>query len=376
MFLILQKYSITFTINNFQRFMISAKKILTIVFSCISISLYSQVTIQMEKVGGTFRIPCSINGAKMKMVFDTGASNVSLSLNMAKYLLENDYLSYDDILGSAKTSVADGRIVDNTIINIKDIEISGIHLKNIEALITETLDAPLLLGQSALQKLGSITINGNTLIINNFNKPESSNKSLVFDSETLYLDLDKWLSLSKSQSKQNEYKDKRLYCTNQFGELEIAHILTTTSDFDIEKLRTYLMNYFSSYYRLDEKTVRSMNMNNTYGDLDFERNLLFASHQVGSAITYISGTSSVNIKFKNNRLKATYKISSYDIENEALGQSRNIKYANAFPLKDSSNRSSLGKAFINSIDDCYSFFFTLAKALNNYTSAISKDEDW
>ena len=110
----------------------------------------------MEKQNGVYKISCSVNGAKMKMIFDTGASMVSISQSMANFLYENDYISDSDILGKGTSRTADGSIVDNVVINLKDIEISGLHIKNVQATVISSQNAPLLLGQSAIQKLGRI----------------------------------------------------------------------------------------------------------------------------------------------------------------------------------------------------------------------------
>lgn len=144
------------------------RKILSVLFLIIPIYGSAQKVIQMENVNGVYRIPCSINGAKMKMIFDTGASAVSLSENMANFLYDNGYISKEDILGTSKSQTADGSIHNNVVINIKDIEISGLHLKNVQAVVISSQNAPLLLGQSAIQKLGHISLNGNKLIINDY----------------------------------------------------------------------------------------------------------------------------------------------------------------------------------------------------------------
>lgn len=128
----------------------------------------AQKVIDLEPYGGVYRISCTVNGAKMKMIFDTGASSVSISKSMANYLYDNDYLTSNDILGVGKSSVANGQIVDHVVINLKDIEIDGLHLSNIEATVIDGQDAPLLLGQTALKALGSYTIKGNKLILNDY----------------------------------------------------------------------------------------------------------------------------------------------------------------------------------------------------------------
>ena len=145
------------------------RRIMSIIFSALfPLCVFSQKVIQMESQNGVYRISCSVNGAKMKMIFDTGASTVSLSESMANFLYDNGYISKEDVLGTSKTQTADGSIHDNVVINIKDIEISGLHLKNVQAVVISSQNAPLLLGQSAIQKLGRITLNGNKLIINDY----------------------------------------------------------------------------------------------------------------------------------------------------------------------------------------------------------------
>lgn len=142
------------------------KIVILFIFLILVVSTNAQKVIHMEKDGGVYKIPCVVNGAKMKMVFDTGASTVSLSMNMANYLYENDFITKNDIIGKGKSQTADGSIVNHVVINLRDIEIAGLHLKDIKATVIEGQNAPLLLGQTAIQQLGSITISGSNLILN------------------------------------------------------------------------------------------------------------------------------------------------------------------------------------------------------------------
>lgn len=144
------------------------KKMLLFLLLFIPALSMAQKVIELEPYGGVYRISCTVNGAKMKMIFDTGASSVTISKSMASYLYDNDYLSNSDILGIGQTAVANGQIVDHVVINLKDIEIDGLHLLDIKATVIDGQDAPLLLGQTALKELGSYTIQGNKLILNDF----------------------------------------------------------------------------------------------------------------------------------------------------------------------------------------------------------------
>ena len=124
--------------------------------------------IQMKKMAGeTYLIACKVNGLPLNFIFDTGASSVTLSKKEAAFMLSNGYLSTDDIIGQASFQTADGNIAVGTIVKLKKIEISGLVLYNVNASIINNDNAPLLLGQSALSKLGKIQIdyNNSTLTI-------------------------------------------------------------------------------------------------------------------------------------------------------------------------------------------------------------------
>ena len=51
------------------------------------IGIYGQPVIQLEKDGGVFKVPCVVNGLKLKLIFDTGASNVCISQSVALMML-------------------------------------------------------------------------------------------------------------------------------------------------------------------------------------------------------------------------------------------------------------------------------------------------
>lgn len=116
-------------------------------------------TIRMRKTSGnTFLVSCKVNGLPLDFIFDTGASSITLSRKQAIFMLKNGYLSNNDIVGSSSYLLANGEISVGTIIKLKRIDISGLVLNNVEATIINSNTAPLLLGQSALSRLGKIQI--------------------------------------------------------------------------------------------------------------------------------------------------------------------------------------------------------------------------
>lgn len=148
--------------------MYNIKTYIITIFLLLSFHLsYGQVRIKMQKEGGVYKIPCVVNGLKLKFIFDTGASNVCISLSEANLMLENGYLEKSDIVGYGKSQIADGSIINNTKIIIRELEINGLFLKDVEAVVINELKAPLLLGMSAIEKLGKIQIEGDEIVVLN-----------------------------------------------------------------------------------------------------------------------------------------------------------------------------------------------------------------
>jgi aspartyl protease family protein len=114
--------------------------------------------VKMEKRNGVYYVPVELNGAEMDFIFDTGAGIISISETEATFLMKQGTLTKDDIKGTAKFSDANGDISEGTIINLKTVKIGDIILKDIEASVVHNSIAPLLLGQSAFEKFGKISI--------------------------------------------------------------------------------------------------------------------------------------------------------------------------------------------------------------------------
>ncbi len=128
----------------------------TLLFLTVAFS-FGQTTLKLKKDGGIYLVPCKINGLDFDLYFDTGASLVSLSLKEAKKLIAAGKLKADDIIGKTQMTIANGQFVNGTIILIRELKIGDLLLKDIEAVITESQTAPLLLGQSAIKNFGEFT---------------------------------------------------------------------------------------------------------------------------------------------------------------------------------------------------------------------------
>jgi aspartyl protease family protein len=121
--------------------------------------------IKMTKENGVYKIPVLINGLNMVFIFDTGAGLISISNVEASYLYKQGRLTKEDILGKAEFIDANGDISVGTIVKLKEVTIGNRTIYNINASVVDNSIAPLLLGQSALEQFGKISIdyNNNTV---------------------------------------------------------------------------------------------------------------------------------------------------------------------------------------------------------------------
>ena len=131
-----------------------------------STSVYKTVSIPMKVSGdGTYEVHCKINELGLNLIFDTGASDITISKTEAEFMLKNGYLSKNDITGTSNYMIANGDIEIGTTIVFRKVEFGGLILKNVKASVIENKNAPLLFGQSALGKYGKIIIDNEKKVI-------------------------------------------------------------------------------------------------------------------------------------------------------------------------------------------------------------------
>ena len=121
--------------------------------------------IPFTQESGVCKVKCAINGLPLHFIFDTGATDVSISSVEATFMAKNDFLSSSDIIGKQNYQTADGNITEGTVINLKDVKLGSLHLNNIKASVVRNQAAPLLLGQSVLSKLGKIEIDNTKKVL-------------------------------------------------------------------------------------------------------------------------------------------------------------------------------------------------------------------
>jgi aspartyl protease family protein len=131
-----------------------------------SLTVINSNSIPMTKIGGVYEIPIIINNViKLNFVFDPGAADVSISADVALTLIRTGTVTEKDFLGTETYKFADGTTAKSKVFIIKEIRLGNKTVTNVKAAISNSIKAPLLLGQSLLNKFGKVIIDYNKGVI-------------------------------------------------------------------------------------------------------------------------------------------------------------------------------------------------------------------
>lgn len=115
--------------------------------------------------GGVCKVKCTLNGLPLYFVFDTGAAEVSISSVEANFMLKNGYLTDADFLGKQNFVTATGEIHEGTIINLREVRVGDVVLRDVKASVVKSQHAPLLLGQSVFRRFGTLQVDNKNNVI-------------------------------------------------------------------------------------------------------------------------------------------------------------------------------------------------------------------
>lgn len=134
-------------------------------------SLYAQsgdeIVVPFRNENGVKYVAVKVNGVGFEMIFDTGCSGALISVAEANYLYQKGKLAQDDIIGTAQSQIADGSVIENMVVNLKEVVINDqILCPNVKATVSANINAPLLLGNEILDRLAMIKIDNENETLN------------------------------------------------------------------------------------------------------------------------------------------------------------------------------------------------------------------
>ncbi len=125
----------------------------------VEVMAADEVLVPFRVENGVKYLNVTVNGVGLEMIFDTGCSGALISVAEANYLYQKGKLTDDDILGMAHSQIADGSVVENMVINLRELVIHDqIVCRDVQATVSGNINAPLLLGNAVLDRAATVTI--------------------------------------------------------------------------------------------------------------------------------------------------------------------------------------------------------------------------
>jgi clan AA aspartic protease (TIGR02281 family) len=130
------------------------------------LSKKASFSIPLRQRGGVFEVMATLNSeVKVFFVVDSGASDVTIPESVVGLLIDNGSLTKADVLGSREYKFANGETSSGKIVRLRTLDLNGHILKDVRAVVLPGNSVPVLLGQSALGRLGSWSINTKTKML-------------------------------------------------------------------------------------------------------------------------------------------------------------------------------------------------------------------
>ena len=106
---------------------------------------------------GLITAPCILNGFTATFVFDSKL-RAQISVEETLRLLRNGAITKDDFLGDPEEVLAEGTVANRALFLVKDFTIANETISNVEFMVNDNLEHPLLIGNSVLSRFGDYTI--------------------------------------------------------------------------------------------------------------------------------------------------------------------------------------------------------------------------
>ena len=127
---------------------------------------YPQKEISLIFENNIYKLPVKLNNnLTLDFILDLGASDVSISQDVFSVLVKTGSITETDFIGDQTYQLADGTTTKSKVFNLRSLKIGGIEIQNVRTSISNSIKSPLLLGQSALIKLGKYKIDNTKSVL-------------------------------------------------------------------------------------------------------------------------------------------------------------------------------------------------------------------
>ncbi len=118
-----------------------------------------------EEADGRYTMNASVNGVGVKTYYAPENWYASMSTTTYLFLYENGYIQPADVNGMTTTKMPDGTSTKAASFVIRNLKIGRVIVQNLPAFVITKQNVPLVVGNAAFDCFGTVTQEGNRLII-------------------------------------------------------------------------------------------------------------------------------------------------------------------------------------------------------------------
>lgn len=204
--------------------------VLVLATASLSLSAQSVINLNLES-DGKYTMEASINGVGVKTYYSPESWFASLSSTTYLFLYENGYISDNDVLGLTTVKMPDGSTTKAASFTIRNLRIGNIIVKDLPAFVITKQVVPVLVGNSAFDCFGELTLRDNKIYVNDADEIVEVEPDKTLDSEDeLRLAIQTYLEEGNYQEAANAFDKLRalgemsMYNTYQYAQvLNILH---------------------------------------------------------------------------------------------------------------------------------------------------------
>jgi hypothetical protein len=111
-----------------------------------------------ENSSNVLEVDLQVNGITSRFIFDPGATKTSFGKPFYDKLRRSQLLQDTDITGRTQTQLANGQLANVFVVKLRNIRLGGFEVHEADALVLETTNAPLLMGQDIIGRFYNVTI--------------------------------------------------------------------------------------------------------------------------------------------------------------------------------------------------------------------------
>lgn len=125
----------------------------------------ASIEIPLQKHASVYTLPVRVNGViTLTFVLDSGASEVTIPSRVARALLQAGTIRAKDFLRNQRYMLADGSIVTGARFRLRELEVGGVKIFDVPAVVSSVAGPPLL-GQSFLARAGRWEIDNDRRVL-------------------------------------------------------------------------------------------------------------------------------------------------------------------------------------------------------------------